>query len=103
MPRDGSSTSQPPTVGWFQKLHAKKSLHASPIAPPCGPPRHPPPCTFRPTSRLLTPWNSSCVTTEASKPESRHGFVYVQRYICIRGEEPSGGVPKFALLPPPPS
>ncbi len=40
--------------------------------------------------------------SESTSP-SRLGEAVFQRYICIRGREPSPGVAKFALLVPPPS
>ena len=38
-----------------------------------------------------------------SRSPSRFGVAVFQRYICMRGRSPSGGVAKFALLTAPPS
>src|SRR3954464_2501734 len=107
----GSSASSGPalalTVGLLsgrcRKSSAYQSLQASPMAPACAVDRAPEPSSLV-TSRFDRPCVYSCHTVPASSPPFMFRNVNVpdglvaNRYICIRGLVPSGGVDMFALL-----
>src|SRR5438876_12135865 len=90
------------SVVFCVNIRPHQSLHPSPIPPDwiassalafAGPP----------VRRFDTPWPNSWTMIWLSRSPSRLGVVPVKTYICIRPDEPSGGVEKFALLVPDPS
>src|SRR5690348_4000823 len=102
-PRSASQQSAGRGVASVQPLTMKSSAYqsdqASPIAPGCAPDSAPTPLASV-TSRFERPWVYSWKTIEASSPafESTIGAPPVNRYICIAGDCPSGGVHMFALF-----
>src|SRR5262249_39612873 len=100
------STYVPMGYAWFSmsvvfcvNISAHQSLHPSPM-PPLWMALSALELDGPPVRRLETPWPNSWLITPLSRSPSREGEVDVNRYICMRGACPSGGVAKFALFVP---